>query len=108
MQSRNVSRAYTVRVGIGCTAPTIFLKSMSESASEIAFHTFLTPTMVDARGGTPDFTCKCLNVRLRVSARTPQVGEPTPSGGTEYEPLYVGEDGISVVRAFHQYQTPNT
>ncbi|TDL29529.1 hypothetical protein BD410DRAFT_779952 [Rickenella mellea] len=50
--------------------------------------------MVDARGGTPDFACKCLNVRL--SARTPPVGSPTASGSAEYEPLYVCEDGISV------------
>lgn len=46
----------------------------------------------------PDFSCRCLNVRIHRRQPGPDVDPQTPSSSEPgYEPLFVGEDGVVVV-----------
>lgn len=42
------------------------------------------------------YSCKCLNVRIRVA--TTQTLAPESADNPEYTKVYVGEEGISIVR----------
>lgn len=47
----------------------------------------------------PTFACKCLNVRLY--SFSPPQDLPVSSSEIGYEALYVGDDGIAVVRSIY-------
>lgn len=55
--------------------------------------------MSGADAGKPDFACRCLNVRIHKRQPGPDVApQEFASSEAGYEPLFVGEDGIVVVR----------
>lgn len=49
---------------------------------------------VQPGAGNPDFACACLNVRIRPSPPP----HPQEAADPDYKPVYVGDDGIIVVR----------